>query len=186
MQVAWRGVTLLQPFPCCIGAPRERVGAPPGMRKEMEPGEIQTYNAGVVSGVVNIKHEGNKMNFSEAVRSALNKYATFEGRARRAEYWYFALLSCILSLGAQVIGAAGRNAGLITLLLLGALLLVSLALIIPSIAVSVRRLHDTGRSGWFLLLALIPIVGGILLLVWMCSRGTEGPNRFGADPIAAA
>ncbi|VWB99072.1 membrane protein [Burkholderia aenigmatica] len=125
------------------------------------------------------------MNFSEAVRSVLNKYATFEGRARRAEYWYFVLLSFILSMVAQIIGVAGRNAGLITLLLLGVLSLVSLALIIPGIAVSVRRLHDTGRSGWFLLIALIPIVGGILLLVWTCSRGTEGPNRFGADPVPA-
>ncbi|HIH2746495.1 DUF805 domain-containing protein [Burkholderia aenigmatica] len=126
------------------------------------------------------------MNFSEAVRSVLNKYATFEGRARRAEYWYFVLLSFILSIAAQVIGVAGRHAGLITLLLLGVLSLVSLALIIPGIAVSVRRLHDTGRSGWFLLIALIPIVGSILLLVWTCSRGTEGPNHFGADPIPAA
>lgn len=126
------------------------------------------------------------MNFSEAVRSVLNKYATFEGRARRAEYWYFALLTCALSIVAQVVGAGSHDAGLITLLLLVVLGLISLALIIPSIAVSVRRLHDTGRSGWFLLLVLIPIVGGILLLVWMCSRGTEGPNRFGADPIAAA
>ncbi|CAB3768266.1 membrane protein [Burkholderia sp. MSh2] len=125
------------------------------------------------------------MNFSEAVRTVLNKYATFEGRARRAEYWYFALLSCILSIVGQVIGAVGRDAGVITLLLLGVIFLISLALIIPGIAVSVRRLHDTGRSGWFLLIGLIPIIGGILLLVWMCSRGTEGPNRFGADPIPA-
>ncbi|KML54671.1 membrane protein [Burkholderia cepacia] len=125
------------------------------------------------------------MNFSEAVRSVLNQYAKFEGRARRAEYWYFALLSGILSVVGQVIGAVGRDAGVITLLLLGVIFLVSLALIIPGIAVSVRRLHDTGRSGWFLLLGFIPIVGGILLLVWMCSRGTEGPNRFGADPVPA-
>lgn len=125
------------------------------------------------------------MGFSEAVLTALNKYATFEGRARRAEYWYFTLLSVILSIAAQVIGAAGRDGGLITLLLLGVICLVSLALLVPGIAVSVRRLHDTGRSGWFLLIALIPVVGGILLLVWMCSRGTDGPNRFGADPIPA-
>ncbi|MBY8604133.1 DUF805 domain-containing protein [Burkholderia arboris] len=125
------------------------------------------------------------MGFSEAVRTVLNKYATFEGRARRSEYWYFTLLSVILSIAAQVIGGGGRNGGLITLLLLGVLCLISLALLIPGIAVSVRRLHDTGRSGWFLLIALIPLVGGILLLVWMCSRGTEGPNRFGADPIPA-
>ncbi|NTX32286.1 DUF805 domain-containing protein [Burkholderia pyrrocinia] len=125
------------------------------------------------------------MNFSEAIRSVLNQYAKFEGRARRAEYWYFALLSCILSVVSQVIGAVGRNAGLVTLLLLGVLFLISLALIVPGIAVSVRRLHDTGRSGWFLLIGLIPIVGAILLLVWMCSRGTEGTNRFGANPIPA-
>ena len=125
------------------------------------------------------------MNFSEAVRTVLNKYATFEGRARRAEYWYFALLTSVLSVAGQIIGAAGRDAGLITLLLLGVIFLVSLALIIPGIAVSVRRLHDTGRSGWFLLLGLIPVVGPILLLVWMCSRGTAGPNRFGSDPIPA-
>ncbi|RQS18043.1 DUF805 domain-containing protein [Burkholderia sp. Bp8992] len=125
------------------------------------------------------------MGFSEAVRTALNKYATFEGRARRAEYWYFTLLSVILSIAAQVIGAGGRDGGLVTLLLLGIICLASLALLIPGIAVSVRRLHDTGRSGWFLLIALIPVVGGILLLVWMCSRGTDGPNRFGADPIPA-
>ncbi|WGY68592.1 DUF805 domain-containing protein [Burkholderia cepacia] len=125
------------------------------------------------------------MGFSEAVRTVLNKYATFEGRARRAEYWYFTLVSVILSIVVQIIGAVGREGGLITLLLLGIICLVSLALIIPGIAVSVRRLHDTGRSGWFLLIALIPIVGGILLLVWMCSRGTDGPNRFGADPIPA-
>ncbi|MDR0240035.1 MAG: DUF805 domain-containing protein [Burkholderia sp.] len=125
------------------------------------------------------------MGFSEAVRTVLNKYATFEGRARRAEYWYFTLLSVILSIAAQIIGAGGRDGGLITLLLLGIICLASLALLIPGIAVSVRRLHDTGRSGWFLLIALIPIVGGILLLVWMCSRGTAGPNRFGADPIPA-
>lgn len=126
------------------------------------------------------------MNFSKAVRAVLNKYATFEGRARRAEYWYFVLLTTVLSIAAQIIGVAGRDGGLITLLLLGVLALISLALIIPGIAVSVRRLHDTGRSGWFLLLGLIPVVGGILLLVWTCSRGTEGPNRFGADPIVAA
>ncbi|MEK7890617.1 DUF805 domain-containing protein [Burkholderia contaminans] len=126
------------------------------------------------------------MNFSEAVRAVLNKYATFEGRARRAEYWYFVLLTTVLSIAAQIIGVAGRDGGLITLLLLAVLALISLALIIPGIAVSVRRLHDTGRSGWFLLLGLIPVVGGILLLVWTCSRGTEGPNRFGADPIVAA
>ncbi|WP_244135234.1 MULTISPECIES: DUF805 domain-containing protein [unclassified Burkholderia] len=156
---------------------------PVGTRKEMQCPEIQTYNARVVSGVADIKHEGNKMNFTEAVRSALNQYAKFEGRARRAEYWYFALLTSVVSIVCQVITMAGRDASALSLLLMIVAAVVSLALVLPSLAVTVRRLHDTGRSGWFLLIAFIPIVGGILLLVWMCSRGTNGPNRFGSDPI---
>ena len=125
------------------------------------------------------------MNFTESIRSVFNQYAKFEGRARRAEYWYFALLTGIVSLACQVLAAVGRETGAISLLLALVALIVSLALVLPSLAVTVRRLHDTGRSGWFLLIALIPIVGGILLLVWMCSRGTNGPNRYGADPIPA-
>ncbi|WP_239007174.1 DUF805 domain-containing protein [Burkholderia diffusa] len=156
---------------------------PVGTRKEMQGSEIQTYNARDVSGVADIKHEGNKMNFTDAVRSAFNQYAKFEGRARRAEYWYFALLTSVVSIICQVITMAGRDASALSLLLMIVAAVVSLALVLPSLAVTVRRLHDTGRSGWFLLIALIPIVGGILLLVWMCSRGTNGPNRFGSDPI---
>jgi len=125
------------------------------------------------------------MNFSEAVRSALNQYAKFEGRARRAEYWYFALLTSVVSILCQVITMVGRDPSAISLLLMIVAAVVSLALVLPSLAVTVRRLHDTGRSGWFLLIAFIPLVGGILLLVWMCSRGTNGPNRFGLDPIPA-
>ncbi|RKU01881.1 DUF805 domain-containing protein [Burkholderia sp. Nafp2/4-1b] len=123
------------------------------------------------------------MNFTEAVRSVFNQYAKFDGRARRAEYWYFALLTGIVSIACQVLAAIGRDTGAISLLVLIVAMVASLALVLPSLAVTVRRLHDTGRSGWFLLIAFIPIVGGILLLVWMCSRGTDGPNRFGTDPI---
>ncbi|MGU7769469.1 DUF805 domain-containing protein [Burkholderia sp. MR1-5-21] len=126
------------------------------------------------------------MNFPEAIRSVFNQYAKFDGRARRAEYWYFALLTFIVSLGCQVIAVVAREASTVALLLSIVALLVSLALILPSLAVTVRRLHDIGRSGWFLLIAFIPIVGGIILFIWMCSRGNQGPNRFGADPIAAA
>ncbi|PCE30920.1 DUF805 domain-containing protein [Burkholderia ubonensis] len=126
------------------------------------------------------------MNFTDAVRSAFNQYATFEGRARRAEYWYFALLTFAVSLVCQLITMLGHDASTPALLLSVAALLISLALLVPSLAVTVRRLHDIGRSGWFLLIALIPIIGGIILLVWMCARGTEGPNRFGPDPRAAA
>ncbi|WP_230939397.1 DUF805 domain-containing protein [Burkholderia diffusa] len=164
---------------------REPAREPAGARKEMQCPEIQIYNARVVSGVADIKHEGNKMNFTEAVRSALNQYAKFEGRARRAEYWYFALLTGVVSIVCQVITMAGRDASALSLLLMIVAAVVSLALVLPSLAVTVRRLHDTGRSGWFLLVGFVPVVGGILLLVWMCSRGTNGPNRFGLDPIPA-
>ncbi|WP_230947810.1 DUF805 domain-containing protein [Burkholderia territorii] len=164
---------------------REAACEPAGARKEMQCQEIKIYNARVVSGVADIKHEGNKMNFTEAVRSAFNQYAKFEGRARRAEYWYFALLTGVVSIVCQVITMAGRDASALSLLLLIVAAVVSLALVLPSLAVTVRRLHDTGRSGWFLLVGFVPIVGGILLLVWMCSRGTNGPNRFGLDPIPA-
>ncbi|KVM85768.1 DUF805 domain-containing protein [Burkholderia stagnalis] len=126
------------------------------------------------------------MNFTDAIQSVFNQYARFDGRARRAEYWYFALLTFIVSIACQLVTMVGRSENTIALLLAIAALLVSLALIVPSLSVTVRRLHDIGRSGWFLLIALIPIVGGIILLVWMCSRGNNGPNRFGPDPLAAA
>ena len=125
------------------------------------------------------------MNFTEAIRSALNQYARFEGRARRAEYWYFALLTSVVSIICQVITMVGHEAGAISLLVALVAAVVSLALVLPGLAVTVRRLHDTSRSGWFLLIAFIPLIGGILLLVWMCSRGTDGPNRYGSDPIPA-
>ncbi|MGZ2743331.1 DUF805 domain-containing protein [Burkholderia stagnalis] len=126
------------------------------------------------------------MNFTDAIQSVFNQYARFDGRARRAEYWYFALLTFIVSIACQLVTMAGGSENTIALLLAIAALLVSLALVVPSISVTVRRLHDVGRSGWFLLIALIPIVGGIILFVWMCSRGNDGPNRFGPDPLAAA
>ncbi|MFJ6057390.1 MULTISPECIES: DUF805 domain-containing protein [Burkholderia] len=154
-------------------------------RKEMQYPELDIYNAFVVSAVDDIKREGNKMNFGEAVRSALNQYAKFDGRARRAEYWYFALLTGIVSIVCQVVAAAAEDPSAIAMLLMVVVALASLALVLPSLAVTVRRLHDTDRSGWFVLITLIPLVGAIVLLVWMCARGTEGPNRYGPDPIPA-
>ncbi|RQR49382.1 DUF805 domain-containing protein [Burkholderia sp. Bp9002] len=126
------------------------------------------------------------MNFTDAIQSVFNQYARFDGRARRAEYWYFALLTFFVSIACQLVTMVDGNATTIALLLSIVAALISLALIVPSISVTVRRLHDIGRSGWFLLIALIPIVGSIILLVWMCSRGNDGPNRFGPDPLAAA
>lgn len=120
------------------------------------------------------------MDFAQAVKTCLNKYADFSGRAQRSEYWYFFLFLVIVDIVASVLDSAlfGDFSALY--------LIATLALIVPSIAAGVRRLHDTGRSGWWLLLAFIPVVGAIVLIVFLCQRGTAGPNQFGPDPLQAA
>lgn len=114
----------------------------------------------------------------------LKKYAVFEGRARRKEYWYFFLINLIISIVLAVVDRITGTAGEMTGVgLLGGLY--SLAILIPSLAVTVRRLHDTDRSGWWIFIALIPILGGIALLVFTLLEGTPGMNRFGPNPKAA-
>ena len=112
---------------------------------------------------------------------ALKKYAVFEGRARRKEYWYFFLfyliISFILGIIDAVTGTYSREAGMG---LLGGIF--ALAMFIPSLAVSVRRLHDTDRSGWWLLIGFIPLIGAIVLLVFMVQRSNPGQNQYGAIP----
>lgn len=115
---------------------------------------------------------------------AVKKYAVFSGRARRKEYWMFALLYLIAYVVGIVIdvivgtfdpiAGIGVFSGLVTL-----------GLLLPSIAVLVRRLHDTDRSGWWALIIFIPLFGTIAILVFMCLDGTNGENRFGSDPKAA-
>jgi len=118
----------------------------------------------------------------------LKQYADFNGRARRTEFWMFTLFSVIasivLALVDTLIGTAtfvgSGSAFVYSPGLLGGLY--ALAVLIPSLAVTVRRLHDQDKSGWFILLGLIPFVGGIIVLVFMCLEGTQGPNRYGPDP----
>jgi uncharacterized membrane protein YhaH (DUF805 family) len=104
----------------------------------------------------------------------LKNYAGFEGRARRAEYWQFALVNIIIIIVLDVIGLA------IKFPLLG--LVYGLAVLVPSLAAAFRRLHDTGRSAWWILIGLVPLVGGIVLLVFTCLDSTPGPNQFGPNP----
>ena len=104
----------------------------------------------------------------------LKNYAGFEGRARRAEYWQFALVNIIITIVLDVIGLAVKFP------LLG--LVYGLAILVPSLAVAFRRLHDTGRSAWWILIGLVPLVGGIVLLVFTCLDSTPGPNQFGPNP----
>lgn len=115
---------------------------------------------------------------------ALKKYADFNGRARRKEYWYFALFNIIISIALAVIdGVTGSFSAEAGMGLLGGLYM--LGVLIPGIAVSVRRLHDTDRNAWWLLIALIPVIGAIVLLVFMLQDGKPGENQYGSNPKAA-
>ena len=121
----------------------------------------------------------------------LRRYADFSGRSRRREYWMFFLFNMLISLAVWSLLAITFLAGLseteMTVIMTPVFIvygLVVLGFMIPGIAVTVRRLHDTDRSGWFILMGLIPLVGAILLLVYYCTEGTPGPNRFGPDPKA--
>jgi uncharacterized membrane protein YhaH (DUF805 family) len=104
-----------------------------------------------------------------------DNYANFSGRARRSEYWYFTLFNVIVAIALFVLT-----------FLVPALIFVyyiyALAVFIPGIAAAVRRLHDIGKSGWFYLVILIPIIGGIWLIVLLATEGTTGPNEYGEDP----
>jgi len=110
----------------------------------------------------------------------LKKYAVFSGRAQRAEYWYFVLFSIIVSIILVIldgmIGTINEQSGYG--LLSG---IYSLAVIIPSVAVATRRLHDIGKSGWWQLIALIPILGVIVLIVWFATDSKE-ENQYGKNP----
>jgi uncharacterized membrane protein YhaH (DUF805 family) len=113
----------------------------------------------------------------------LKKYATFGGRARRKEYWMFLLVNLVITI---VLGMVESQLGLVGALGFGMLSLVySVVLLLPSIAVGVRRLHDTGRSGWWLLIAFVPLVGAIALIVFAAQEGEQGHNEYGPNPKGA-
>jgi uncharacterized membrane protein YhaH (DUF805 family) len=116
---------------------------------------------------------------------ALKQYAVFKGRARRKEYWFFALFNLIVSV---VLTGVDYMTGSLDMELGVGLLsgLYSLAILIPSLAVTVRRLHDTDRTGWWLLIAFIPLIGAIVLLVFMLLDSKPGDNQYGPNPKGVA
>jgi uncharacterized membrane protein YhaH (DUF805 family) len=118
------------------------------------------------------------MTFGEAVASCFRNYANSAGRAPRSEYWYWTLFELLVSIPGWVIDATLFPAAE----LLSVSTVIGVALFLPSVAVSIRRLHDIDRSGWWVLLAFT-IVGIIPLIYWACLRGSPGPNRFGPDPL---
>jgi len=119
------------------------------------------------------------MDFSEAIRNGFRNYGSATGRASRSEFWYWVIFSSLCGAAGNVVDLAifhDIDSGLVAPL-------ISLALLLPDVAVSIRRLHDRDRSGWWLLIGLTG-VGLIVLLVWDCMRGTLGTNRFGPDTLA--
>jgi len=109
------------------------------------------------------------MDFGQAIKTCFNKYATFSGRAGRSEFWWFVLFSLLVTGGASIIGQRLES-------------LVSLALLLPSLAVGARRLHDIGKSGWFQLLWLVPLIGWAILVYWAVQTGDPGANGYGPLP----
>lgn len=108
----------------------------------------------------------------------VKKYAVFEGRARRKEYWMYSLFSALIGAVAGVIDALVFGSQILTFVL-------ALGLLLPTLGVTVRRLHDTNRSGWWVLIGFIPLVGGIIMLVFLCIKGQTGSNEYGDDPKLA-
>ena len=106
----------------------------------------------------------------------ISKFADFSGRASRSEFWYFVLIHNLIAMGGLFLGAILHEA------LMSLAFLYALVMVLPSIAVGARRLHDTGRSGWFQLVQLIPAVGGIILLVFFVQESSFGRNEYGSNP----
>ena len=114
------------------------------------------------------------MTFSDAIRSGFDHYFEFNGRASRSEFWWWVLFAILVSIAANILDA-----------IIGAQifsLLVSLGLFLPGLSMAIRRLHDTGRSGWWILIGLIPIIGFIVLLIFYLEQGNPAQNEYGPPP----
>ncbi|MBI1172030.1 DUF805 domain-containing protein [bacterium] len=127
------------------------------------------------------------MNFVEAVQAGYRNYVTFSGRASRSELWWWVLFQIVMNIVIAAIFGGGHMAmgeGAMRMHYEGGLVanLWALANFLPGLSVGIRRLHDVDKSGWWTLIALVPVVGIIVLIVWYCTQGTPGSNRFGPAP----
>ena len=114
-----------------------------------------------------------------------DNYSNFSGRARRKEYWMFTLFFLLFSIAATILTTAlskvGETAAMIAVIFF---VVWCFAHIVPSLAVTVRRLHDTGKSGWLYLLTMIPYIGGLIIFIFTVIEGDKGDNKYGPDPKA--
>lgn len=119
------------------------------------------------------------MDFAQAVKSGFSNYVRFKGRATRSEFWWWTLFLWVALIAATIVDSFLAALGAPPVIyILGAVVT-----LLPNAAVWVRRLHDLDKSGWWLLIGFIPLVGVIVLYVWAALKGTAGENRFGADPL---
>lgn len=121
------------------------------------------------------------MDFMTSVNTCISKFADFTGRAQRSELWWFFLATTIVSIILTILDTALFSGLAAQIGVLSTIF--SLAVLIPSLSVGARRLHDVGRSGWWQLLILIPLLGWAVLLYFFATKGTDGDNAFGADPL---
>ncbi len=115
------------------------------------------------------------MSFGDAVRSGFDNYAQFGGRASRAAFWWWFLFTVLVGIAVDLIGVAIGSWYVLHAI-------VTLALLLPNLSVGVRRLHDTDRTGWWLLIAIIPLIGWIVLLIFFLEASNAGENRYGPPP----
>lgn len=109
----------------------------------------------------------------------LSKFADFSGRARRREYWTFVLVNCLIALLLMTLGLAfGEDSPASNIMVT----IFYLIMLVPNLSVSVRRLHDIGKSGWYMFLSLIPLIGGLILLIWSLMDSEPGENQYGKNP----
>ena len=121
------------------------------------------------------------MGFQDAVRTVFSKYATISGRASRSEYWWWILFVVLAQIALGIVDSVLFGSSVESPGFLGGIF--ALAVFLPSICVAGRRLHDRDMSAWWLLLYLIPLIGFLVLLYFYVTKGTDGPNRFGPDPL---
>ena len=119
------------------------------------------------------------MGFTDAIKAGFQNYVNFDGRATRSEYWFWILFVILASIVLTILDGllffgATNGVGV-----LGPIF--SLATLIPGLSITIRRLHDLDKSGWWFLLSFIPLIGALVLLYWFCLKGTDGDNRFGAQ-----
>jgi len=130
--------------------------------------------ANLISGEASVGTELSMVGFGEAVSRGFRNYSTFNGRATRAEHWWWALFIVLAGIVLAVVDTLTGTMGMGFLF--------QLATLVPSLALGARRLHDINRTGWWLLLWFVLVIGWIVLIMWAIKRGDKGPNKYGPDP----